>query len=517
MKAKILSFILCLAVLAGTFALVFRFPDEAFSPPKTQEIPVTEPENKTGEGAEVAASSLNFVNETGHDAEDLLKELAYGESKQYENALADLVLRLDKSADYLKDEALDYYGATYYAKIADLFEDVLNTPFTDSENFGSRVSKLLTELSNARPDDQARTGTDVEYGYCPKFDTEPSGTTALAMLAIFRQQYQKSTGSVLLTFGGNALIGDTLLGAEEENSFKKQQEKSKYPYPFHKVSSILGTDSSSFINLAVPLTENIGGVDSAGAIKGVPAYASLLRKSSIEAVSISDPRILGFGSEGKQDTEKALKDAAVNFSDEGTICYQDTALGKVAYLTYHLIDEIQADANGAFVEAPKQDIAAAKAAGAKFVVVHFNWLTAEKNAWDPCMAQVLSTRAAVDNGANLVIGSHPDSIQAVEKYKDVAIIYSPGNLYKQGANATAFIFQQAFTLNEAGEAVPGTMLFIPVKADEAQGGAPTLALDSVSAQAFKNEVTSVSKTVKFGVGKKAAFTIEELGIISISK
>ena len=173
-----------------------------------------------------------------------------------------------------------------------------------------------------------------------------------------------------------------------------------------------------------------------GVVKGLPSYAEHLKNSGIDVVSIANPGTLGYGSSGKEDTKQALIDAKLSFTDEGTVSYLETEIGTVAYLSYDIVDEVKGNSGGAFIDAPKQDIAAAKAAGAKLVVVNFNWITTEKNNWDPCMAQVLTTRAAVDNGAGLVIGSHPDSIQAIERYKGVCVIYSTGTLFKKGIEDT---------------------------------------------------------------------------------
>lgn len=517
MKARIISTLLCLIVLAGTVGLVLRFPssfeNQNAPAPSTEEI---ETEAETAEPI-VTASSRNFVIKTAHDAEDLLKELAYGKTKEYEDPMANLVLRLDQSADYLKDELQDYYGATYFAKIADLFGEVLSNPFNDAATFGTRVSKMLTELENMFPTQEVSENDPNTPMYYPKFDTDANGTTTLAMLSIYRQQYQKSTGAVLLSFGGNVVIGDTLLGIDGEDSFKKQQENSFYPYPFYKLSSVLKTDGVSFLNLESALTESVVGNTASGVVKGLPSYAEHLKNNGIDVLSIANPGAMGYGASGKEDTKQALIDAKLSFTDEGTVAYVETAIGTAAYISYDITEEVAGNSGGAFIDAPKQDIAAAKAAGAKLVIINFNWITTEKNKWDPCMAQVLTTRAAIDNGASLVIGSHPDSIQAIERYKNACVVYSTGNIFKKGAeDDVAFLFQQAFKLDENGKAVPGEIQILPITGNTS-GNAPSFAFDTASVDTLKNKLTNVSKTVKYGLGKKADFTLNDIQFITIQK
>jgi len=73
----------------------------------------------------------------------------------------------------------------------------------------------------------------------------------------------------------------------------------------------------------------------------------------------------------------------------------------------------------------KQDVAAARAAGADFVIVFPHWgieYTAQTTARQRSLAH-----AAVDAGADLVIGSHPHWAGGIEVYKGVPIFYCLGD------------------------------------------------------------------------------------------
>lgn len=516
MKSSIISVLLCILVLGATVWLIFKAPIDPTD---------LKTENETQEEipTEIIETEISraYVIETAHDAEDLIQDLAYSRRDDYKNAVASLAVRLSKSATYLKEELEDYYGATYFTKLSEIFQDIDENPFTDSASFSQRTAKLLTELENAYPAEAAE-GLDENDPntpmYYPKFDTEVGGKTTLAMLALFRLQYQESTGSVLLTLGGNMVPGDTLLGAEKSDSFKALQEKSEFPYPLYPLSSILSTDGSSFANLSAPLTDAIGDSAVAGSVKGMQSYAKLLKDGGIDAVTIANSSVLSFGENGKSDTKKALDDAALLYSDEGKIAYHQTSLGTVAYLSYDIIDEVGANKNLTYEEAPKQDIAAAKQAGAKIVVVCFNWINTEKNSWDPCMSQILTARCAVDNGANLVLGSHTSNIEAIEQYQGVSIVYSAGDLFNRGSGiATSFLFQQAFSLDAEGNAIPGQILVLPIRGAGSESGVPSIILDPSEVSAFRKTIINSSSTVRYGVGKKAEFTADHLNLISIQK
>ncbi len=517
MRSKIISILLCLAVAFASVWLLIKAPTEVKRPTDEPEHPLTE----EVQGLDNADVSRAYVISTAHDAENLLDKLAYGGKNDYENEFSALATRFSKSADYLKNELQDYYGASYFTKVSEIFQDVSSTPFSSSADFSSRVSKILVELENAFPAEIAETLNENDPNtpmYYPKFDTDPNGKTTLALLAIYRQQYQKSTGSVLLTFGGNMRPGDTLLDADKENSFHTLQEKNKHNYPLYSLSSVLSTDASSFANLTVPLTEAFGDGEYHNAVKGLPSYAKLLENGGINVVSITDPDINSFGEKGKEDTKNALKSEELLYSDESTITYHQTSLGTIAYLSYDIVEDVKSNKNLTYSEIPKRDIETAKNAGAKLVVVHFNWQTNLKDSWNTCTSQVLTARAAVDNGANLVLGSHPGTMQAIEQYNGVSIVYSPGDLFTKGSgNENAFLFQQAFSLDENQNAVPGQIQVFPISGAGSEEGIPKLSLDSASASSFSEKIRSYSSAIRNGVGKKPSFGLEHLNLISIQK
>lgn len=513
MKSKIISIFLCVLVLVATFYLIVKAPTEVSDPKEEQKT-----QEDFQDEAEKTGVSRAFVINTAHDAEDLMEDLAYGSVKDYKKSLTDITDRLSRSAEYLKTELKDYYGATYFTKVSEIFQDVLKTPFENSALFSERVTKILIELQNAYPSaaaeelDENHPETPMYY---PKFDTGPNGTTTLALLAVYRLQYQENNDCVLLTFGGNMVAGDPLLDGEKEGSFKSRYEKDSR-YPLIYLSSVLLNDTATFANLETPLTESIGDTSAAGSIKGLPEYANALKKGGIDLVSIANRNVLSFGETGKTDTKKALEKAKLTYSDEGNISYYDTKIGKVAFLTYDIVDEIRADLNLTYSDAVKTDIASAKANGAKIIITHFNWVNTEKNPADASLSQILTARAAVDNGAHLVFGSHTGEMEGIERYKNVSIVYSTGDLFNRSSGSeNTFLFQQAFSLDENGSVVPGQIQVLPLASSGSDSGKPSFILDAATVESFREYMRTASSTARYGVGKRADFTLDELNLITI--
>jgi len=513
MRSRIIGALLCIGVLVATFWLIVKAPTKPTEPIETTE------EETTYVPPQETPISRAYVIETAHNAEDSFTKLAYEGDSDYVKTFKNLSERLSKSAAFLKDELKDYHGAAYFSKLSEIFQDLIDNPFVDSKTFSERVNKILNELENSYPSDVAAELDENDPQnpmYYPKFDTGTNGITTNALFALYRMQFIESTGSILLTFGGNIVPGDTLLDMDKSDSFKANFEKSKLPYPLYSLASVFATDSSTFANLAVPLTDSIGNSTVAGSVKGLPSYATSLKAGGLDVVSVSNKDVLTFGESGKTDTLKALEKAALPYSDEGKISYIESKLGTIAYISYDIIEETAANAKVAYEDAPKQDIAAAKEAGATFIVVHFNWVNTEKNSWDPAMTQVLTARAAVDNGAHLVFGSYPSAIEAVEQYKGVSIVYGAGDLFRKDSNnSTAFLFQQAFTLDNDQNPIPGQIQILPLTT--AENGLPAIAFDSESASAFSKVIVNSSSTVRYGVNKKDNFKLDHLNIISIEK
>ena len=73
----------------------------------------------------------------------------------------------------------------------------------------------------------------------------------------------------------------------------------------------------------------------------------------------------------------------------------------------------------------RQDVAAARAAGAQVVIVFPHWGT--EYTFGPTPLQQRLAHLAIDSGADMVIGNHPHWVQSLEVYKGKPIWYALGN------------------------------------------------------------------------------------------
>ena len=511
MKTKILSIILSVLALGGVWLLLRQtahkeefVPAPANSTPAVTEEP--EPENEESDA---------FVIKTAHDAEDLMTTLAFSSVDNADEAIDGLLSRLERSRQYLNEKRAEYQAAGYFKAIADILTDVRNNPFTDHASFNSRVSEILRQLSFARPEGEAPAGL-----YYPEFDTDPNGTTALAMLALFQKEQAKE-GTVVLTFGGNLVVGDTVLGAEHENSFKNKQANAANTFPLYGLAPVLQNDTISFVNLEAPLTNSSEAASVTGSYKGSPAYASLLKENGVDAVTIANNGVKDYGDSGYSDTIKSLKEAKVEYVEDGAILYYETQAGTIAYVSYNIIDQTAQNVNLGIT--PNVDIARAKEGGAKIVVVHFNWSASAGNDPTATDTQLTLARNAADAGADLVFATHPSFMQTVLRRKGVSIICSPGDLFKNESTAkTAFLFQQCFTVS--GDSVTrGEIRAFPITTSYGDDGTPRLLLDASSASTFVGTLQNASGAVVGGLGREKdsgradSLQLSDFHVISLTK
>jgi len=166
--------------------------------------------------------------------------------------------------------------------------------------------------------------------------------------------------------------------------------------------------------------------------------ASALARAGIGAVSLANNHALDYGLAGLRDTIAALGDAGVEYfgagetlEDARTPAVVDTGSAKIGMLGYSntFPEEFWAgELRGGTAfghEAQLRADVAALVQHVDIVVVSFHWgreSTTELRPYQP-----LLTRAAIDAGADLIIGHHPHVLQEIERYRDGVILYSLGN------------------------------------------------------------------------------------------
>jgi len=443
------------------------------------------------------------VIKTAHDLEDMIDRLAYLQDKEYKNSFDEMILSLDQSSNYLQNELSDSVGSIYFAGLSSILKDVKDTPFVDNGTFSLRVSDMLKRIDEIRPlstPDESLSENEPAM-YYPNIDTNENGSFVLAMLSVFQEQIKKND-TITVTFGPNLVLGDYI--SNTNSTFADAYAASNNPlFPIHKASGVFAHDDISIVNLEGTLTDSLTPQNISTAIKGLGSYANILKNNSIDVALLSSSHINDYGEKGAIDTAANLTAAGVKYADAKTIAYVDHALGKIAVLSYNISYESEP-----FIDIPKSDIAAAKSNGAKLVIVSFVWGNSSDLEYGDTITrvQVQSARNAIANGADLVLGCGPHTIQSVEIYRGKTIVYSGGDLSYAGyldkskASQSAFLFSQSFKIS-GSETTAGTLNVYPLYNTSSDGSiTPTLLFDD-KAEDIIDEIISHSHETANGIEK----------------
>jgi poly-gamma-glutamate synthesis protein (capsule biosynthesis protein) len=239
-------------------------------------------------------------------------------------------------------------------------------------------------------------------------------------------------------------VGDMMLS----RTVAAQMRLKGFDYPFQKMKMLLDSGDIIFGNLETPITA--GRIIKPGdmTFRADPGVETFLAEAGFDVVSLANNHLMNFGERGLNDTLAALDTAGIKYAGAGInaeAAHRPTIIRAngidFIFLAYDARDivpvsyEATADRPGiAIMDIARvtEDVRAAKTNGNVVVVSMHGGV---EYAPRPSQEQINFAHAAIDAGADLVLGHHPHVVQTVEKYKGKVIFYSLGN----------FIFDQTWS------------------------------------------------------------------------
>lgn len=513
MKMRVVSIVFCLVAFTVSLILMFNIYNNEAMPKlpndtQTQQPPVeqdrTEPLSDTG------------IKKLSADVSAFVNTLAYGNDKNYSVKMQDYAEQLERSAEYLGTEKQDAQGKAYLAKLASVFRKVLQTPYMGTKELSSAISTDLRELKSLIP----QTAADAEM--YPDIDTGVNGAFTLAMVAV--NNTKKASDVFTVSVGGGVLLGD--VAGASENTFAAEVEKhATNTFPLGGISPVFAVDDYSIVTLRNPLTDETASSDARTAVKGNPGYAAMLSAAGVNAVNLASDHIGDYGDKGIADTKIALSSEGINFGVNAEICDYDTQIGKVSLIAYDLNSSAVSNNANAVNSTVKEAIASARSRGAVMVITMFSWKGNENREISDY--QVSVGRTAIDNGADLVVGTFPQYIQAIDLYKGKTLIYSTNDILagktdilgsETVSNPGAVIVSQDYTYTN-GTLVPSDITFYPVVStsdDNVNNFTPKLVFDS-SADKIIETFKKACVCTRYGLAKDSNPAKQEVKYIRISE
>ncbi|REE82710.1 poly-gamma-glutamate synthesis protein (capsule biosynthesis protein) [Paenibacillus taihuensis] len=289
-----------------------------------------------------------------------------------------------------------------------------------------------TTGDNATSDDSSNSGTNAEAGH----DDQQAVSDGADGGAV-TDTSSAPGDSITLSFAG-----DVLLAAAVENLM----QKNGFDYPYTYVQPFLQKPDFMAVNLETPVTtRGTPAQNKQYVYKSSPDALPALKASGIDLVNLANNHTMDQGEEGLLDTIEHLDSAGIPNMGAGrddAEAFKPVLLEakgiSVAYIglsrvipegswkagkdhpglaeTYDSTRAVKA-----IQEAKKQ---------ADLVVVMVHWgIEREDN---PNADQTRLAHEYIDAGADLVIGSHPHTLQGFESYKGKWIAYSLGNFIFPG-------------------------------------------------------------------------------------
>ena len=230
--------------------------------------------------------------------------------------------------------------------------------------------------------------------------------------------------------------------------------EANYPtsYFFEKVVDVFEADDFTVANCENVFSDSSNGPRDKGPgtnywFKAPTRFAKVFSDNSIEAVTVNNNHTNDYGPDDFEDTKKALDDAGVDWGFRDKIIYYEKNGFKVAVVrvSYYSYEEAEGVVKWLKTATENSD----------FQIVFFHGGIEhifEVEGWkrDAC-------HLMVDNGADLVLGSHPHVLQKRENYNGADIVYSLGNFCFGGNTAPqpnrTIIYGYTLKVHKEGDSV----------------------------------------------------------------
>ncbi len=324
--------------------------------------------------------------------------------------------------------------------------------------------------------------------------------------------------AIVATFtGGNSIIeepkGDASVVVCGDVMFARKMPGvlSSGESPFRYVDNVTGSADLLLFNFENAATSSGNAVKGDVPLKCNPSYVPLAKANNNTVAVLANNHLFDYGVSGMEDTLENLDDAGVIHAGAGDNQSQANAPvssnlngRNVTILNYmdsnnfkEYSNEVMPQANGSDPgysaynsDLAKKQIQEAKANGSDTVIVYFHF--GNEYSHSPNEDQKKMAHEVIDDGADVVLGSHPHVTQGIEVYNGKPIFYSLGNfIFDQSNTATHSAYMVKIDLvNDTGECTVYPIIisgYLPHFMDSSDG---TSLLNSLSPQCDDLEITS---------------------------
>ncbi len=238
--------------------------------------------------------------------------------------------------------------------------------------------------------------------------------------------------------------GDILLGGRYEEAWVDSPARS-FVSP-----GLFDSCDVAMANLECPITDRGEKVEKPFNFRASPAFVRGLTSSGVTVVNLANNHIFDYGPQGLFDTISYLDSAGVLHVGAGrnyTAAHRPVIIEvrgiRIGFLGYYGGGEAPAAGDTSpgvarrSIRGLSRDIGQLRERDTvDYVVVNLHWGTEKADEPDP--EEVVFGHAAIDAGADAIIGHHPHVLQGIERYRSGVIVYSLGNFIFGGRNLGSY-------------------------------------------------------------------------------
>lgn len=224
--------------------------------------------------------------------------------------------------------------------------------------------------------------------------------------------------------------GDVLLGRMVRVWSEAQ---GRWSWPFEATQELVSSGDITLINLEQPITENCPVDPENNIFCSPPESVEGLLYAGVDIANLANNHMNDHGAEGYATTLDTLEGADIQPSDENHVVVIDREGITFGFVGFNLVWQTKDT-----VIWPTEDILAKIRdldSQVDVLIVSFHWGTEFRT--HSTFAQREMGHAAIDAGADLIVGTHPHVTEETEEYNGKLILYSLGN----------YVFDQLFDYN----------------------------------------------------------------------
>lgn len=289
------------------------------------------------------------------------------------------------------------------------------------------------------------------------------------------QPLAEGESELVLTFGGDAVLGTREKWWNDEISFPAYLAANGMSYPFSGLQSVFAADDMTFVNLECVLKADSAGEnkDKEYRFRGLPEYVQILWDGSIEQVNIANNHYIDYGTKGRDATRQALEDAGMPYSGYGYIYIWEKDGRRIGFAGCRE-SIFKSDK-----EVIRRDVATLRRAGCDVVIYSCHWGTEYRAKHNDLQEEM--AREAMLAGVDIIVGTHPHVVQGIGTAGNTVVLWSLGNLMFGGTHdmKTFDATLAQVRLRFSGDAYVGcTVSYIPIQtssADQANDFHPVIA------------------------------------------